>query len=307
MFGSVVLEVILGLGFAFAAFSLACSALVELLESVRSQRGKHLAIFIERMLGSELKQRFYEHALIRSLSKAGRLPSYLPAQSFSRVVFDLLGLDAKAPPSKDDPVAGEIGQIVRILTQDAAGVEQSRQRLEQWFDSAMDRCAGAYRRRARWAALGVAFTLAALLNVDAIEIASVLYADSHLRLSTVAEAGTDTQIPIVRRVAEKTPSVMSIPIESGTLPLGWENSRLTARAQFAEGLWHHPAFWLGPVLSKVLGLLVTALGASLGAGLWFEVLKHGAMPRVRANRRQAAVQTHVNCQFEEARDSGHRS
>src|SRR5512147_1245836 len=47
VFGSVILEVALGLVFVYAWFSFACSAIVELLESIRAQRGKQLSIAIE--------------------------------------------------------------------------------------------------------------------------------------------------------------------------------------------------------------------------------------------------------------------
>ncbi|HMA96095.1 MAG TPA: hypothetical protein VKP30_25590 [Polyangiaceae bacterium] len=274
MFGSVVLEVVLGFVFGFAGFSFACAAAVDFLESARAQRGKLLAAFVERMLGPELKHRFYQHGLIRSQSKSGRLPSYLTARSFACVMLDLLELDAATFRSKLEGLNGEIGQALRTLTKDAADLEQARERIECWFDSAMARCSGFYRRRTRWAAFSVALVLAALLNVDAIEIASTLYADAHLRMSAVAQAELEGQVPIGRRTtAEGTPSVLSIPIESGTLPLGWENSKFTARAQVAERVWRQPEFWYGPLLSKILGLIATALAGGLGAGVWHDLLR----------------------------------
>jgi len=112
--------------------------------------------------------------------------------------------------------------------------------------------------------------VASLLNVDSIEIASALYSDTHLRLSVATQAEAEGQVPIARRAADKGPNVMSIPIESGTLPLGWENSRFASRAQWAERAWAEPSFWFGPVLMKILGLLVTALAGSLGAAFWFD-------------------------------------
>lgn len=277
MFGSVVLEVVLGSVFGFAAFSLVCSALVELLDSVRGQRGKLLAGFVERMLGPELKNQFYGHGLIRSQSTSGRLPSYLSARSFARVTLDLLELDAATFRQKIDGLEGEVGQTLRTLTKDVTDLEQVRERIEQWFDCAMERCSGVYRRRARWAAFSTGLVIAALLNVDALEIASALYADAHLRTSVVAQAEAEGQVPIGRRAtADGAPSVLSIPVESGTLPLGWENSRFATRTQFADRAWRQPEFWYGPMLSKILGLIATALATSIGAGLWFVALRRTA-------------------------------
>ncbi|HEY5956910.1 MAG TPA: hypothetical protein VIV60_10170 [Polyangiaceae bacterium] len=273
LFGSVILEVALGLVFIYAWFSFACSAIVEFLESLRAQRGKQLAIAVEGMLGAELKARFYRHGLIQSLSKAGRLPSYLPARSFSRVTLDLLGVDASQFRQHIDAMPGEIGTILRSLAKDATDYEHLVLHVEHWFDSTMDRCSGWFRRRARWTAFASGFVVAAVLNIDTVEIAAAFYSDAHLRLSVVTQAESDGQVPIGRRAADKGPHVMSIPVESGTLPLGWENSRFAAQADWSEHAWRQPGFWFGPVLMKIVGLLMTALTASLGAAFWFDVLR----------------------------------
>jgi hypothetical protein len=273
VFGSVILEVALGLVFVYAWFSFACSAIVEFLESIRSQRGKQLAIAIEGMLGAELKARFYRHGLIQSLSKAGRLPSYLPTRSFSRVVLDVLGVPPAQFRQHLETIPGELGTALRALAKDAVSYEHWVLHVEHWFDATMDRCSGWFRRRARWSALACGLVVATLLNVDSIEIASALYSDAHLRLTVVAQADAEQQVPIARRAADKGPTVMAIPIESGTLPLGWENSRFATRADWSENAWRQAGFWFGPVLMKIVGLLVTALTASLGSAFWFDALR----------------------------------
>ena len=50
------------------------------------------------------------------------------------------------------------------------------------------------------------------------------------------------------------------------LPLGW--SRQSAACKKLKGSWAYVGWGLG----KLLGLLLTALAASLGAPLWFDVL-----------------------------------
>lgn len=279
MLGSAVLEVTLGLAFFFAAFSFGCTAAVELLESIRPQRGKQLAIFLERMLGAELVARLFEHGCIRSLSKAGRQPSYIPARCFAAAVLDLLGIETCADQSKLDQLSAETGQTLRVLMRNATDWEQVNSRLEHWFNVTMDRCSETYRRRMRWAAFWVAFVGATALNADAVEIAAVLYADAHVRLSNVTQTEGEAQmlqtleISSRRHVAERVPSVVSMPIDTGLLPLGWENSRFAAGVQWSEQPWKDPAFWVGPVLSKLLTLAVTALAVSLGAGVWFDLLR----------------------------------
>jgi len=142
LFGSVVLEVTLGLVFVYAWFGLACSAIVEFLESFRAQRGKLLAHAIERMLGAELRLKFYEHGLVRSMSKSNRLPSYLPWRVFATVDSRLAGVSTAQFRQQLAGIPGEVGVDIARVDQHRESYEEVALAIEQWFESAMDRCSG---------------------------------------------------------------------------------------------------------------------------------------------------------------------
>ena len=270
MFGSVVLEVLLGLVFLYAWFSLACSAATEFLETFLAQRGKQLATAILGMLGQELKTRFYQHGLVRSLSKGERLPSYVPPQSFAVVTLELLGITQENYRETIADLGGHVGETLRSLLLHVTGFDGLIAALQQWFNDTMERCSGWFRRRARWASFAMALVLATLLNVDSLDIATALYEDTQLRLAVASQAQS----------VVLTPGTLSRPDGAAVLagqqahcfPLGWEHSRFCPRPYsqpLPRGIW----FWLGPVLSKLLGLLTTALAGSLGAAFWFDALK----------------------------------
>jgi hypothetical protein len=281
LFGSVVLEVLLGLFFLYAWFSLACSAVTEFLETLSAQRGKQLAIAIVGMLGSELKSQFYEHGLIRSLSKGSRLPSYVPTRSFAVVTLELLGIDERNYRERIGQLQGSTAETLRTLVRSSNSYAALVSALEQWFDSTMERCSGWFRRRARWSSFATALVVAALLNVDSLDVANALYMDSQLRMSvaTQAELAASSRGLQTSDVPGK-PGQPSVRVSG--LPMGWENSRFVAqRERLPTGL----GFWFGPVLSKLLGLLTTALAGSLGAAFWFDALKRLLVLRTSVSAR----------------------
>jgi hypothetical protein len=289
VFGSVILEVFLGLVLFYAWFSLACSALTEFLESVRAQRGKQLALAIAGMLGNEMSGAFYQHGLIRSFSKGQRLPSYVPSHSFALVTLELLGIDASNYRERVFLVQGCLGETLRTLQRTSATYEGFLLSIERWFEATMERCAGWFRRRARWASFVTSFLMAVALNVDSIEIANRLYSDNLLRLTMVTE---------VERVgngafAPSPSGVTSTPAgarEMIGLPIGWENSRLlTDRSRRAQGF----VGLLGPLLSKLFGLLATALAGSMGAAFWFDALNRTMMLKSRFSQRSGGQRSEV--------------
>src|SRR5262249_7181776 len=63
-----------------------------------------------------LVQAFYNHSLIKSLSKPGSHPSYVPARTFATVLIDVLGNSLETPTPHADPggTNGTEDQLARI-------------------------------------------------------------------------------------------------------------------------------------------------------------------------------------------------
>ncbi|MFK7803321.1 MAG: hypothetical protein AB8G95_16925 [Anaerolineae bacterium] len=96
MFGSATLEVILGMIFVFLLLSVICSTINEWIASSFNLRAKTMQSGIRRLLedpeGQYLAKQFYDHPLIKGLSRDNQkvLPSYIPAETFTMVLMDLL-------------------------------------------------------------------------------------------------------------------------------------------------------------------------------------------------------------------------
>src|SRR6185503_3038204 len=100
MFGSTILDVAVGMIFVYLLIALIVSSLSELIAAALKWRAKNLAAGIHRLLGSttdqaagelkSLKDKMYEHPLIKCLYKGKQGPSYIPSHTFALVLLDLI-------------------------------------------------------------------------------------------------------------------------------------------------------------------------------------------------------------------------
>jgi hypothetical protein len=264
MFGSTILDVAVGMAFFYLLLSVVCSSLNEFLESLLRNRAKGLEQGIERLLGDpKLARALYNHPLIKPLSvdKAG--PSYIPASSFSMALLDMAGAARSFGEIRQTAAQLPDSQFkasLLAMMDDAGGdLDQARKNVEDWFDAAMDRVSGWYKRKTQWflLAFGLAFALA--LNLDSLKIADQLYRDQPKREAIVAAAegyaaaSKQTGDASAQAVQENFDRIEAI-----GFPVGWTEADLPGDFNAA--------------LRKIFGLLATALAVSLGAPFWFDLL-----------------------------------
>jgi hypothetical protein len=261
--------------------------------------------------------------LIQRFVREPRLPSYIPARTFAMAVLDVLGYRepfAGDPASAPGSRAAELVEVIRLLKRESPvevselrgmleklnlpedavarlveasiGVQSRLQRLhdsvEVWFNNAMDRVSGAYRRSVQGWLLGIGVVLAAATNADTLQMWRQL-------------AGSDDLArAMAERAAATLPALDSAPLLPAGPPLPVDEARdryLSARARLDSmelslgwtrgeavrlGLMKagpafggaRPAPWYrnAGLLGKLVGLAATALAISLGAPFWFDVL-----------------------------------
>jgi hypothetical protein len=211
MFGLQVLDVAIGLSFIFLLLSLVVTSANEVLAAWLKRRSATLWRGMVMMLGGDTAGSLYQHPLIRSLTGPSMLlgrfrhrlpfkvqPSYIPSRTFALALLDhlapaqagrhpeaLAGDLQKALAGKNDPLSRSLS----VLLEDAGGnVEQFKQRLEQWFDTSMERVSGWYKRRTQWILLLLAALVTMFTNADAVAIANTLWHDPAVRSALVAQA-----------------------------------------------------------------------------------------------------------------------
>ncbi len=223
MFGSEVLDVLIGMAFIYLLLSLVASAVREGVESLLKARAVHLERGIRELLDDQtnagLVTHLYNHPLVFSLYKGkytsdptrmlGRsLPTYIPSRAFAQALVDLVTrgpagnalsvYDAVTPgitvqgvraalPTVQSP---RLARMMTLLTDGAADIEQVIANTEQWFNDAMEQVSAVYRRRTQWGVLIIAAIVSVALNVDSIAIANHLARSKGAREALVARAAT---------------------------------------------------------------------------------------------------------------------
>jgi hypothetical protein len=281
MFGSTILDVAIGMVFVYLLISLICSALNETLEAKLKNRSKDLKKGISNLLGDDhLVDQIYAHPLVKALYSGSDLPSYIPSQTFSLALWNLAtyaqeGKTAAVAVTRSLP---EIRQAVALLPDnqlktalltlmDEAGndVDRARRNVERWYDDAMDRASGWYKRRSQWFLLSFGLAFAVALNIDSVRIADKLYLDTPRRNAiTAAAEGFAAASKAEGKIADDGLEKNYQKIQGLGLPIGWSADELPQSAN----AWT----WTGIIVLKLVGLLLTALAVSQGAPFWFDVL-----------------------------------
>lgn len=203
-------------------------------------------------------------------------PSYLSAKAFADAIIEYIG---KTKPSAGKPVSAAWPKNleVRLSAMVAEGRDdllEVRAGLEKWFDEAMGRAEGSYKRWATLVLFFIGLLLAGVGNVSAIDAAQNLWTDPVARAAVtdaaekyVADASTKPTTESVDSVDEATKLVAKV-----GFPVGWN---ATAKAVWVEkgdpkifDSWTETRaqLWI------VLGWILTGLLVMLGGPFWFDLL-----------------------------------
>jgi hypothetical protein len=303
MSGFPVLDVVIGLAFLYFLFALSCTTLNEVIAGFFDKRAGMLRDAIEHLLGDTgLADAVYRHPAIVSLGKPRKKgigkPSYIPADRFAAVLTDHLTgnspvTDASALKSGIETQSPAASKQLKVLYDLSKGnPDEFRARVKEWYDEAMDRVSGWYKRSVQRQTYVMAVLLVALLNLDSVALFNRLWSDSAFRTAVVeqakarVEATGTAEVPVMEYTEGDKPEAGS-PVQTGTASLtdseqqlltslgGWkpDKERLAA-AYVLNGpgvlVWLQ---WLGRTLGDhILGWLITVLAISLGAPFWFDIL-----------------------------------
>ena len=272
MFGSTILDVAVGLIFFYFLFSMITSHVNEMISSTLQWRAKELEAQIHQMLGDpDLANKVLQSPMITSIAAKGGKPSYIPPNTFALALFDAFVPEGQNSNVFDHVRAGVVkslpanraSQTVLNLVDRANGsMTLARANAETWFNTAMDRLSGAYKRRIQILTLGVSLVLTMAVGADTLAIADALYKEPSLRAA-------------VTGAAQATPSNTQAPggNQSGSFSSLQQANDLLQKQGFPLGWGALPTDIVG-WLKKILGLLITTLAVSLGAPFWFDLLRN---------------------------------
>src|SRR5262245_9052973 len=232
LLGSTLLEVAIGVIFVYLLLSLLCSAFSELIESFVKYRARYLEKGIGKLLNDPgLAKSFFDHPLIKPL---GEKPSYIPARTFSLALWNMATTEAAKGKEMAAGVTQDLKAIKELINSmeeerfvnikislltliDEAGndIGKARANIEEWYDDAMDRVSGWYKRRTHFMLIAIGLVAAAVLNVDTINVTQALWYNDTLRGSVATAAdnyikSNPTSTPTPATVPQDNPAANSI-------------------------------------------------------------------------------------------------
>lgn len=262
MLNSPILEVAFGLAFTFLIVSLFCGLVTEAMATILQWRARTLLSGLQDLLNDQkfdgLARILYNNALIhpRGAGTAttaadvsrGNPPAYIDPRQFAQAFLDAVAAGKNTISDieaaiRDNPLIKNDRQLrglLNSLIEQADGkVHNLRQNIGSWFDAAMDRVSGSYKRRAQLCCFLCGLAVAGMLNIDALQIAKALWLNPAIT-KMIPAAATD--------LATGYDALQKLP-----LPIGWGEQRTFA-------------------LTSLPGWLLTALATLLGASFWFDAL-----------------------------------
>jgi hypothetical protein len=250
MFNSSILDVAFGLVFVFLTLSLICSAANEGIESFLKKRAKNLEKGIRELLGdlsaqggaalpptpdqqtpgttdgkkapnqtaTDFVELLYNHGLINALYRGkygetplGKLPSYIPSANFALAVLDLR--------KTVQPLPKNLQSALDAFEIRAKGdLDMLQREIENWYDSAMDRVSGWYKRQTQMIVVALGLVAAIVLNVDSLYIARRLSTDPNLRQSVARLAEDAAKRPLQNQTPPAGSTVTGTPASGQGTP-----------------------------------------------------------------------------------------
>jgi hypothetical protein len=223
-------------------------------------------------------------------------PSYLDGKTFALALFDSLTetkegkknppADKNAFPTLDDikKIAGELPDsnirdvMLASLASGEKTVAEVRDSMAAWFDSAMDRLSGDYKRSLKVLSLIVGIGVAFAFNADSLSVGQALWGDETLRGQIVNAAAQYVDKPPADKDCknddpQKETACLYQKLKQQQeglrpFPIGWPDKQFYTALGTASG-----GACLLILLLKILGCLWTGLALSLGAPFWFDILQ----------------------------------
>jgi hypothetical protein len=278
MLNSSVLEVAIGLTFCYGTVALIVSTLQESLAALFRLRANTLLDGVKSMLNDPrfegLARAIYAHPLVNphtdgtaaSEKALASKPSYIEPAHFAIALVDSLwkapgdfmqlksAIDGIPDPQLRTALQGMYGR--------ARDLQQFQDMLAGWFDNAMARMSGAYKRQQLLVSLLLSLLLAILFNIDSIHLFRTLW-----------------QQPALAAHLQQAPDALDPALIDAmmTLPIGWESFPPRLSADFAL---------------QVAGWMITASTTLFGAPFWFDLMQRvvrmrgtGAKPEESASVR----------------------
>lgn len=268
-----VLETCIGLALMFLLCSLLVSALVEFISASMDRRAKLLKTALTKLVGDAANAaKILDHDLLKGMTQEKKLPSYVEPRLFATALLDLQTVPPAGAPAPGAAVVAKLNAmpVVRAAPTPAAQQVALQQEIELWFQEAMNRWEGSYKRLSQTISLIICILLVPALNINTVTVAQALWTSPALR-QQMTERAQDVLKDTVQNEENATPPANGegavdnavqqrrAEIDALGLPIGWNEAR--------PFRWDTFFNW-----SSLPGWLISILAISAGSAFWFDAL-----------------------------------
>lgn len=306
------LDLVIGLVFIYFLLSLICVSLQEFKATRKKERSQNLKKWItdtfnDKSSNGTLGNKLWSNIMVDGLTQEGKEASYIPKEVFVSSLLDEIYYgsdDSKAEkcvePGNQEEAGKEIvfkdpydfqslweaindpsvclprpfQRVIRqAYSESHQNLETFRVRLERWFEMAMERNSGTYKKKAQSFTFYAAIFVTILLNVDSIKLASHFYDNpgEAKRIADQAEVYINTNQSLPENQTLEYEEIITIiqsdikRINELKLPIGWSNADFSNfKGSISDSI--------SAVLFMIPGWIITIFAVSLGAPFWFDTL-----------------------------------
>ncbi|MEO8764939.1 MAG: hypothetical protein ABI416_11655 [Ginsengibacter sp.] len=332
-----ILDLVVGIIFVYFLLSIISSSGVEMIMTGMKARATLLEDWLFRIFDKTMTQpdgtklslgrAIMDHCSITALSDAGKSTSYIDSKNFTSALLEKITFDALNPTNVAKDIdeliaaldktsllstefqrvlltyANEAKDTYRFVTEKTESeIELFRRKIENWFDSSMERLTGTLKKKySRPSTFVVAVIVTVSLNADSIALAKYLYNNPEARTKIAMQAYDATKDTVLiqqiqqlktnkdtssgdaisltglkstmlKKMAEIDKAKQGL---NDVMPLTWKAGELTnSNGKFSFLL----------LFSKITGLLATILAIMMGAPFWFDVLNKVSNLRSTGNK-----------------------
>jgi hypothetical protein len=229
-------------------------------------------------------------------------PAYIDPRQFANALLDITGISkaAGAAPAPgpaavrafQTALAANVAAVANpqikallegILNRTNGDIALVRHEVATWFDGAMDRVGGSFKRQTQLFSFLIALAVACLLNVDTIHLATALWEhpavvdqlklpDSVKTSLLTVDPGQDVAAYQKKQAALQEDAARNIAAAlDNSLPVGWSPGEFLQAYSPDQKQWLH--FWEVNWWAPILGWVATAIATLFGAPFWFDALQ----------------------------------
>ena len=307
MFDSSILDMVILLFFTYFICSVLLSVLVEAGATLFKLRANELEktlknLFFDQGWDAYVTQHILNSPFLDALKEsdtAGTKPSYVPAENFAKAILE--SLRNGASPLTITSIQLNISVLPADLQKVVLGyidtandkVENLQKQLEGFYDNAMVRASGWYKKKVKPISIIISILLVFALNIDTIEIIRKstrnpaqlehaanaiqhemtqikkdslgVFEISDLKGNTFKTSSADTAIVKQINNQLKVVSALKEKLNNEVYSIGYKDG-------FCREWWNKDNSPFAGLLLKIFGMFLSVLALQIGSTFWFDAL-----------------------------------